>query len=299
MVTLFLIALIVLCCFSVTVRVICFHPFKACYYAVVDLYDYIIHKKWRNADYGFIIGIIGLFGKGKTLTAVHKVIKAYNKHNDKMVWCPRRKKWVTQKVRIISNVELQGVPYERFISLMQLVQIAESITEYDDEHDTLTITLVLGDEFSVQLNSRAFKTNIDPLFLNTILTCRHFHMGLYYTAQRFGHVDALLRQVTQTVVNCIKVWRVEVQEDFDAWELENATSPTMITPKRRYGWFISNKDYNSYDTYATVGNLSKSCKEGDMLTQEEILQLQVGATTDSGQIMNPSRKYRRHRKKMA
>ncbi len=190
------------------------------------------------------------------------------------------------------------MPYTKFVALSQLVQVTETIEQIDDENDTLTVTIALGDEFSVQLNSRQFKNNIDPLFLNTILTCRHFHMGLIYTAQRFGHVDALLRQVTSSVINCCKIWRVQVLEEYDAWELENASSPSMVSPKRRYGWFIRDKDFNAYDTYATVGNLSKSCKEGDFLSQEEILQLQVGAPMDSGQIMNPSRKYKRHRKKM-
>lgn len=60
----------------------------------------------------------------------------------------------------------------------QIVLAAENNRAYDDEHNTLTVTLVLGDEFSVQMNSRNFKTNIDPLFLNTILTCRHYYISL-------------------------------------------------------------------------------------------------------------------------
>lgn len=83
-----------------------------------------------------------------------------------------------------------SIPYEDFVSLQQVVLCAEKNGTYDKENDTLTVTLVLGDEFSVQMNSRNFKSNIDPLFLNTLLTCRHYHISLYYTAQRFGHVDA-------------------------------------------------------------------------------------------------------------
>ena len=132
----------------------------------------------------------------------------------------------------------------------------------------MTCVLVLGDEFSVQMNSRSFKTNIDPLFLNTILTCRHHHISLIYTAQRFSHVDALLRQVTSYVVQCDKLWRVMRQKYFDAWELENANSPSLCKPLRRSGWFVSNIDYNAYDTLACVGNLVKSMKDGDMISEQ-------------------------------
>ena len=116
-------------------------------------------------------------GNRKTLSAVHKVVGSYKQYNDKKVWCPRRKRMVTQRIKVISNVAL-SIPYEDFVSLEQIVLAAERNKEYDDEHDTLTVTLVLGDEFSVQMNSRNFKTNIDPLFLNTILTCRHYYISM-------------------------------------------------------------------------------------------------------------------------
>ena len=51
------------------------------------------------------------------------------------------------------------------------------------------------------------------------MTCRHHYISLYYTAQRFGHVDALLRQVTSY---CDKLWRFQRLKYYDAWELENA-----------------------------------------------------------------------------
>lgn len=136
------------------------------------------------------------------------------------------------------------------------------------------MTLVLGDEFSVQMNSRNFKTNIDPLFLNTILTCRHYYISLYYTAQRFGHVDALLRQVTSCVIDCDKLWRFQRLSTYDAWEMENATNPRLLTPLNKKCWFVRDRDYNAYDTLACVGNLKPAMKAGDMMNEEEILKLQ-------------------------
>lgn len=298
MMKILLIILAFLCCISVTVRIIVLHPIKSICNAVVDFYYYIRFKKWRESNYGFIKAYVGLFGKGKTLSAVHYVVSVYKKYNGKKVYCKRRKKWVTQVVHILSNVELTNVPYEKFISLAQLVQISQGITKKDDENDTLTITIALADELSVQMNSRNFKTNIDAFFLNTILTCRHYHIGLVYTAQRFGHVDALLRQVTSLVVSCDKMWRVQRQSFYDAWEMENVSSPSMLKPIKRTGFFVTNGDYKAYDTFACVGNLAKSCAEGDMLSSEEILQLQCNNPVNMDAVANPSRKYLRTRKRM-
>ena len=176
---------------------------------------------------------------------------------------------------------------------------AENMVIYVDEHDTLTVTLVLGDEFSVQMNSRNFKTNIDPLFLNTILTCRHYYISLYYTAQRFGHVDALLRQVTSYVVECDKLWRIQRLNYYDAWDLENATNTQLIAPLRRTCWFVRNRDYAAYNTLACVGNLKKSMKEGDMMSEEEILKLQQNTQqVNMDGVEKPSKRWQRRQKQI-
>lgn len=262
----------------------------------VDLFYYFRHKKRNECKTGELIAYVGLFGKGKTLSAVHRVVSAYKRYNDKLVWCTRRKCFVIQKIKVLSNVELK-IPYERFESLQQIILCAETNQLYDDENNTLTVTLVLGDEFSVQMNSRNFKSNIDPLFLNTLLTCRHYHISLFYTAQRFGHVDALLRQVTSFVLSCDKTWRFQVLKQYSAWEMENASNPALLRPQRRYCWFVRNSDYAAYDTYACVGNLKKSVSSGDMLTPEEILALQCNQPTNMEAVEKPSRRWFRSQRK--
>ena len=280
-----------------TLRCAVFHPVSLVWYGVRDLYYYIKHHQSDLCGSGELVAYTGLFGKGKTLSAVHKVVTSFNRYDGKKVWCPRRRKFVTQRIKVISNVSL-SIPYEDFISLEQIVLAAERNREYDDEHDTLTVTLVLGDEFSVQMNSRNFKTNIDPLFLNTILTCRHYYISLYYTAQRFGHVDALLRQVTSSVVECDKLWRFQRQSFYDAWDLENATNTQLVTPQGKGCWFVRDKDYNAYNTLACVGNLKKAMKEGDMMSEEEILKLQQNTQqTNMEGVMKPSRRWLRLRRK--
>ncbi len=296
-----LVVVIILVLFAVlifpTFRCALFHPIKLVVNGVRDLIRYYAHKEYNLCATGELVAYTGLFGKGKTLSAVHRVVTAYHRYNGKKVWCRRRKKFVTQRVQVISNVSL-SIPYENFISLEQVVLAAERKRAYDDEHDTLTVTLVLGDEFSVQMNSRNFKTNIDPLLLNTVLTCRHHYISLYYTAQRFGHVDALLRQVTSYVVECNKLWRFQRYASYDAWDLENATNSQMISPKGRGCWFVTNADYDAYDTLACVGNLTKAMKEGDMMTEAEILALQQNTQqSNMDAVSKPSRKWRRRQKK--
>ena len=206
---------VLLCYLSVCFRVVVSHPVSTVRYAAVDLYKYIRYKQWNNCGTGQLLCFVGLFGKGKTLSAVHYIVTHYRKYDGKLVYDFSRQKWVTQKVHVISNVEL-AIPYEKFESLSQIVHVADVMRDRDQEQDTLTVTLVLGDEFSVQLNSRKFKDNIDPLFLNTLLTCRHHHISLIYTTQRFNHVDALLRQVTSAVITCNKCWRIMVHGEYDA-----------------------------------------------------------------------------------
>ncbi len=288
-------AILLACCPKLRCAVC--HPASTVYYGCKDAYFYFKHKQKNLYGTGELVAFVGLFGKGKTLSAVHKVVSAYRRYDGLPVWCPRRQKMVTQRVKIISNVAL-SVPYEDFVSLEQIVVDAERKQAYDDANDTLTVTLVLGDEFSVQLNSRNFKKNIDPLFLNTLLTCRHYHISLYYTAQRFMQVDALLRQVTSYVVDCDKFWRFQSNYEYDAWEMENATNSTLLRPIRRPCWFVTDADYAAYNTLACVGNLKKDMQEGAMLSEEEILALQVNhQQTNMDGITKPSRKWAKFQKR--
>lgn len=73
----------------------------------------------------------------------------------------------------------------------------------------------------------------------------------------------------------------------------------LLTPISRRCWFVLNKDYDAYNTLACVGNLQKSFREGDMMTEEEILSLRRNeqqANMDG--VVKPSRKWRRTQKKL-
>lgn len=280
------------------VRCFIFNIFKVIYYLPRDLFYYFAHRVYNNAPVGMLVSIIGYFGRGKTLTVVYLVISLYMRFNNKLVWCSRRKKMVRQRIHIISNIKLNNVPYESFTSLDQIVYASENNKEYDDKHDVLTVTLVIGDEFSSQMNSRSFKNNIDPLTLSAILSCRHNYIAVYYTTQRFQLVDALLRQVTSYCIDCWKVWRLQGLKYYDAWQLENASSPLLVEPFKRSCWFISDRHFNAYDTLENVKNIKKAVKEGDIISEEEILALQCGGTADMGQVISPSKRYKKVQKRM-
>lgn len=267
--------------FSVFIRTIILNPHLTLFYLPQDLYKFFKYHLYDQMQTGKLICYTALFGGGKTLSCVHYVTHLYQRYNNKRLYDPVKRRWIVQKVHIISNVDL-NIPYEKFTSLAQVVRVAEKFKEWDQEHNTRTCTIVFGDEFSVQMNSRSFKTNIDPLFLNTLLTCRHHHIMLVYNAQRFNHVDKLLRDVTTYVVECKKIWRVCIQKTYDAYVLENTSDPTSVKPQARHGWFITDKDFNAYDTLACVGNLIKAVNSGDMESEIEIINRTSGQDQDLG-----------------
>ena len=270
---------------SPKIRCAIFHPFKTIKNGIKDTYYYFKHKKWNEAPYGKIIGYIAdsgkKFGCGKTLTAVFYLTELYKKYNNKKVWCPERKKYVNQKVLILSNVKFTKIPYKK-----------------DREEDTLTVVYALIDECSSIMNSRSFKENLSGPVIQSLLTCRHYHSSLYYTSQKSKLVDALLRSVTSHYEGCDKTWRLQAVNYYSADEVEYATDPTTVKPYRKKCWFIEDKHFNNYNTFELLQTIDKKCKEGDMMTEEEILaHLQMPTPTEDG-ILNPSRKYRKSRKKM-
>lgn len=253
------------------VRLAFFRPLSTYLAACRDFIDYIYYRKFDLCPSGDMVCFSGLFGKGKTLSAVHTVRGLYKRYNDRKVYDPARRAFVRQKVLILSNVTFKDVPYVPLNSLADIVKEMEVNEQIDKEQHTLTAIIIFIDEASVQLNSRSFKANINPEFLNMLLTCRHYHASFYYTSQRFNLTDKLLRDVTQMVVDCRKVWRFQVQALYDAWTLENTSRPDQVKPLKMGGFFVSDSDYASYDTMAVVGSLKKSWKEGDLMTDEEIL----------------------------
>ena len=88
-----------------------------------------------------------------------------------------------------------------------------------------------------------------------------------------------------------------VQNYYDADEVEYASNPTLIKPIRRTGFFIKDKDYNAYDTLAVVDKLKKSVKDGDMMSEQEILEMRGQLNPDNDAITNRSWKMRMRKRR--
>lgn len=296
---LFLLAIILLLV-SPLVRCAVLNPVAVAVYGLRDSWYYLMRKGWNTLSYGQICCYVAdsstSFGCGKTLSATKYLVGLYNQYNNKKVWCSERHKLVTQKVKIISNVDFLTIPYEKLVSLAQFVQWTDKAHDIDMEEDTLTITYVLIDEASSQLNSRQFKSNFDPYFISRLLTARHVHASIVLTSQRPGMVDKLMRDCTHLYIGCKKVWRFQRLNYYDAYEVECAQSPSLVSPISRRCWFIRDSDFANYDTLASVQTLRKSCESGDMLSESEIVALQAVPDVNMENVQRPSRKWLRRNK---
>lgn len=281
-------------CFP-AVRICLLSPFLSVFYAFKDAFFYLWHREYNYYHGGELTCYFAHFGGGKTLSAVKRVRYLFNRYNNKMVWDMKKKKYVLQKVHILSNVALLDVPYEPLKNMAQFVRYAEVNKVLDRRRNTHTCLLVLLDEASVQLNSRSFRENFSPDTINAILTSRHFSASLFLTSQKFKLYDALMRSVTQKAVWCRKCWRFMVQYTYSADELELASDARLVKPLYTGGFFIRDKDYRAYDTLATVENLTKTALRGDMLSDREILELRATINPDNDAISRPSKLLRRMR----
>ena len=62
---------------------------------------------------------------------------------------------------------------------------------------------------------------------------------------------------------------------------------------------MRNRDYAAYNTLACVGNLKKSMKEGDMMSEEEILKLQQNTQqVNMDSVEKPSKRWQRRQKQI-
>lgn len=269
-------------------RFLIFHCWQVVPGVIRDFYYYIKYKKWRECRaYGRIVCYTGLFGMGKTKECVRFITQQYNQYNGIKIYDSDTGKWVVQRVVVYSNVELT-IPYIQLTSLQQLIECQESPCG--------TVNLFLIDEASVVFNSRDFKNNFSIPALNTILTSRHHRIGIYLTSQRFGHMDALLRQVTSLVYDCFyfKPLRMQKISVYDAWDCENCTNLLLLKPKFVRYVYSTDKVYAMYNTYAMVSEISKKCTEkGQFLEDAEILQQQGTTYADPRFVGKRTKKLKR------
>lgn len=248
------------------------HFYPICVNAASDIYKYIKHKEYNRCHfYGRVYLITAyrnkVFGSGKTLDMVKMVRDIYKRYNGLLVWSEDEQKLVTQHIHIISNVTLTDIPYTPFKSVAQLKNV---------EQGTEDITIFVFDEVGAIWNSRNYKDNISTELLKRLLQVRKNKIAIVGTAQRFKFVDALLRQITGTLICVRKWWRILKLFEYDPVSFEACDNIDMLKPVSVKYSFIYDKDYNSYDTSEIVESLSKE----EMLPDAEVLQNQGVHTPD-------------------
>lgn len=260
-------------------RFVLFNPFLVIPNAVKDVYKWFKYKRYNNCkEYGKIrlnsAKSSQVFGCGKTLTLVRQAIAVYHRYNNKPVWSEEEKKFVIQKIHIISNVKLFGVPYIQWDSEQQFIDIDKMGFAPQD------VTIYLLDEAGTIFNSRQFRDNISMEFLTRLLQSRKNKMCLYMTAQRFQFTDKILRESCSTVTTCKKIWRIIEVCDYDAFEVENVSNVNLLQPVSRVYWLAKDKDYHSYDSYQLIEKLKKMNNDKEFLTTNEILETYGDTITD-------------------
>lgn len=228
---------------------------------VVNGINYFRYKEYNYPKgIGTISGYVAhtdkVFGCCKTLSAVYRVYRLYQKYHGAVTYDYRssKPKWVTWSVRVISNLDIKGIPVIPFKNLNQLVKLSE-------ENNDGIYTIVLIDECNAVFNSRNFKTNFqNEEQIKTLVTCRHSNMQILLVGQRYKYMDALVRNIMDTVYECVHLplLNTVVHYVYSAYDLETIDNPRLI---RRLAWrftYVFDWVYKLYDTKSLVNLISKT-----------------------------------------
>ena len=210
------------------------------FYGIKDTFNYFKYQKWKEWNGFGLIFYTGLFGTGKTLSATKYVIATAKRYN----------------LNVISNISLQGIEYTPLINYQQIL-------------DAPAYTIIFIDEISTLWNSREYKSfPVEVLF--RLLQNRKSHIQFIATAQRFEHIDKLLRDVASYVVVCRKLWRFTVNTYYDAYMYERVNGQ-FLKPAFEKMAFITDLDYAAYDTNEIINNVKKT----DFISNDEILNKRI------------------------
>lgn len=237
-----------------------------------DAYLYFKHKKFNNAPVGFICGYVAdggeVFGSGKTLSAVKRLVSILNHYDGLMVWSDKANKMVRQHIYIFSNITINC---SGAIRINCIKEYSDFIKECHGKEDKYVSYLFI-DEAGSEWNSRAFSSNFTADFISDIVTCRHNNSAFIWTAQDLSLVDKLLRSVTTFVYGCSHVGRVFFNTKYSSREVENVTDIRLVKPLAITGYFASNKIFSKYDTYARFERMQRDVEEGNTLTTSQIIE---------------------------
>lgn len=255
------IGLIVAFIFIKAVRYVVFNLDQLLISAIVNAFNYARYKEYNYPDTigsidCFVAHTDKVFGCCKTLSAVVRAKRIYDRYNGKKTFdykC-QNPHWITWQVRIISNVDIKGVPVEPFQNFDQLVNLATEDTDG-------ILTVVVLDECNAVLNSRNFKSNFqNEEQIRSIVTCRHNNIYMMLVGQRFKYLDALVRNMSDNVIECVHlpILNTVIHYVYSAYDLETCDNPKMIKRLDLRFNYIYQSEYKLYDTKALVGMIAKT-----------------------------------------
>jgi len=213
-----------------------------------DLYILIYNKVMKIETplnlYG-IIGYFGLPGKGKSMAMTYELDMLRKKYGD--------------KIYIATNYGFKGEDFH--LSSWELL-----LKEYDKP-------LVVGyDEIQNEFSSREYKNF--PTELIYLLTQQRKGNGvrIYYTAQRYGRVDKIWRELTSYAFECNTIlgrWtraRGYHWEDYEMLQREvDVDKKIKIRPIKRLSFVQTNRLRNLYNSYDII----ESAKSKEYITLDE------------------------------
>lgn len=269
---LFFVGIVILFIIPAT-RCIIFNFHYLCFYSVYDFLMYIVKRKWQEVNVGYgITCFIGMFGHGKTLSMTHHVRQLYKKYGDKIL--------------IISNYKLVGIPYVELVNFNQLLRLA-------DDHQGYEGYVVCIDEIEAVLSNRSY-SSFPLALLSPLCQQRKLHIKMFVSAQRWAMIDIIFRRITNHVVDCNKFWRLQSMRYYDAWDYENAQNTQLIKPFGAFWWFVRNIDYNSYDTSEQI---REDAAEKFISNDEKLARIGIDNLVQESAIVHKSKKLRRNERR--
>lgn len=147
-----------------------------------DLYHYVKNHRWRQFEGWGLHIYLGKFGAGKTCTMVRDVYNLCQKYDN---------------LTIVTNLKLDNFP--KSVQILPLHSVQDILNSPDN-------TIVVVDEIGTIFNSRDFMNNkencLPKILFQHICQCRHRHMMIMGTVQRWGFLDKQLRDITSDVTVC-------------------------------------------------------------------------------------------------
>lgn len=233
-------------------------PEYMCYH-IYDKLNYIWYGKKKEFPAWGIHLFTGHFGQGKTS---FMVLRAYK-------LC-----LIYPQITILTNLTLSNFP--KYTRILKLDSAKDIINAPDN-------TLVLIDEIGTIFNNRDYasgKKSVPKVLFQHLCQCRHRHMTIYGTVQRFTLLDKQIRDITATVTECeafssYPFSRMFTGITYDIEEYEAWVSNRLYKPIVSYSTVYIQKDQYRclYDTKEMVDGFLNS-DPSDWLSEDEILRNQ-------------------------